>query len=240
MPDGGTLTLSTRPAHEKGAEFVALSVGDTGTGMPPEVIERAFEPFFTTKDVGKGTGLGLSQIHGFAAQAGGRAEITSKVGEGTAVTFILPATNKELAAAVKGETMLELPEGLCVLLVEDNPQVREFAEGLLVDLGCKVMTAESGDQALAHLEGDGIDLVLSDVVMPGMSGVELARHIREDHPAVPVLLATGYSDEILKRGSEFSVLSKPFGAADLSKAMSALLAEHSKKLSRPPSAVARG
>ena len=239
MPDGGTLTLSTRPVHEKGADFVALSVRDTGTGMPPEVIERAFEPFFTTKDVGKGTGLGLSQIHGFAAQAGGRAEITSKMGGGTIVTFILPATNKELAAAVKGETMLELPVGLCVLLVEDNPQVREFAEGLLVDLGCKVVAAETGDQALAHLESGGIDLVLSDVVMPGMSGVELARHVLEDHPGVPVLLATGYSDELLKRGTEFAVLGKPFGAADLSKAMSALLAEHAKKLSRP-SAAARG
>jgi CheY-like chemotaxis protein len=162
------------------------------------------------------------------------------MGEGTIVTFVLPATSKELAAAVKGETMLELPDGLCVLLVEDNPQVREFAEGLLIDLGCKVVTAETGEQALAQLEGDGVDLVLSDVVMPGMSGVELARHVREDHPAVPVLLATGYSDELLKRGTEFAVLGKPFGAADLSKAMSALLAEHSKKLSRSPSAVVRG
>ena len=150
--------------------------------MPPEVIERAFEPFFTTKDVGKGTGLGLSQIHGFAAQAGGRAEIASKSGEGTTITFLLPMTKKEVSGGHPGETIRELPQGLCVLLVEDNPQVREFAEGLLIDLGCKVLTAESGDQALAHLEGDGIDLVLSDVVMPGMSGVELARHVREDYP----------------------------------------------------------
>ncbi len=239
MPDGGTLTLSTRPVEEDGAKFVALSVRDTGTGMPPEVIDRAFEPFFTTKDVGKGTGLGLSQIHGFAAQAGGRAEIASASGEGTTIIFLLPMTEKEVAAVIPGETMLDLPQGLCVLLVEDNPQVREFAEGLLIDLGCKVMTAENADQALAHLESGGIDLVLSDVVMPGMSGVELARHVLEDHPGVPVLLATGYSDELLKRGTEFAVLGKPFGAADLSKAMSALLAEHVKKLSQP-SAAARG
>ena len=133
----------------------------------------------------------------------------------------------------------DLPRGLGVLLVEDNPQVREFAEGLLADLGCKVVSADSAEAALERLKAAEVDLILSDVVMPGMSGVELARRVREDHPLVPVLLATGYSDEILKRGSEFAVLSKPFGAADLSKALSALLAEHDKKLSRPPSAVAR-
>ena len=236
MPDGGTLTLSTQRRHENGQKFVALSIGDTGSGMSPEVLERAFEPFFTTKDVGKGTGLGLSQIHGFAAQAGGRAEIHSKLGEGTTITFLLPRTEKDLADVVQGETISELPTGLNVLLVEDNPQVREFAEGLLLDLGCEVTAVDSAEQALRHLGKGGADLVLSDVVMPGMSGVELARRMREDYPGVPVLLATGYSDEILKRGSEFAVLSKPFGAADLSKAMAALLSE-----ARPrPSAALRG
>ena len=238
MPDGGTLTLSTRALHENGGQFIALSVCDTGTGMSPDVIDRAFEPFFTTKDVGKGTGLGLSQIHGFAAQAGGRAEIKSKLGEGTTISFILPKTDKELAAAAPGEVIPDLPGGLCVLLVEDNPQVREFAEGLLADLGCKVLSADSAERALERLEAEEVDLVLSDVVMPGMSGVELARRVREDHPTVPVLLATGYSDELLRRGSEFAVLSKPFGAADLSKAMSALLAQHGA--TRQPSAAARG
>lgn len=240
MPDGGTLTLSTRLLEENGAQFVALSVRDTGTGMSPEVIDRAFEPFFTTKDVGKGTGLGLSQIHGFAAQAGGRAEIKSEIGRGTTISFILPMTDKELAAAAQGEVIPDLPSGLRVLLVEDNPQVREFAEGLLADLGCEVRSADSGKQALEQLNAGEIDLVLSDVVMPGMSGVELARRVREDHSDVPVLLATGYSDEIVKQGSEFAVLSKPFGAADLSKAMSSLLAAHGEKFSRRPSAAARG
>ena len=125
-------------------------------------------------------------------------------------------------------------------MVEDNPQVREFAEGLLADLGCKVLSADSAQRALELLKAENVDLILSDVVMPGMSGVELARRVREDHPTVPVLLATGYSDEILKRGSEFAVLSKPFGAADLSKALSSLLAAHDKKLSRQPSAAVRG
>ena len=236
MPEGGTLTLSTRALHENGREFIALAIRDTGTGMPKEVIERAFEPFFTTKEVGKGTGLGLSQIHGFAAQAGGRAEISSEEGRGTTITFLLPRTEKDLAPAVPSGSMSDLPEGLCVLLVEDNPQVRDFAEGLLLDLGCQVVSTDSADSALALLEGKAIDLVLSDVVMPGMSGVELARRMRDSHPGVPVLLATGYSDEIVKRGSEFDVLAKPFGAADLSKAMAAVL----NATGRPASAARRG
>jgi PAS domain S-box-containing protein len=236
MPGGGTLTLSTRVIRENGAEFIALAIRDTGTGMPQEVIERAFEPFFTTKEVGKGTGLGLSQIHGFAAQAGGRAEIKSEEGRGTTITLVLPRTGKDIAPAVPSGSMSDLPEGLRVLLVEDNPQVRDFAEGLLADLGCEVVSSESGEEALKLLETNAVDLVLSDVVMPGMSGVELARRMRDLHPGVPVLLATGYSDEIVKRGSEFNVLAKPFGAVDLSKAMAAVL----NGSGRPASAARRG
>jgi CheY-like chemotaxis protein len=223
MPEGGTLTLSTHTLCEGGTDYVALSISDTGSGMPADVAERAFEPFFTTKEIGKGTGLGLSQIHGFAAQAGGRAEIRSKEGEGTTITLVLPRTDKDVSRAVEASAMSKLPEGLRVLLVEDNPQVRDFAEGLLEDLGCRVVSAESGEEALGRLAADGIDLVVSDVVMPGMTGVELAYKVQEDFPKVPVLLATGYSDEIVRRGSEFSVLLKPFGAADLSKAMTAAL-----------------
>jgi PAS domain S-box-containing protein len=233
MPQGGTLTLSTHALRENGADFIALAIRDTGTGMPKEVINRAFEPFFTTKEVGKGTGLGLSQIHGFAAQAGGRAEISSEEGCGTTIALVLPRTEKDIASAVPSGSMSDLPEGLCVLLVEDNPQVREFAEGLLVDLGCEVFSAECGEEALKLLEGRDIDLVLSDVVMPGMSGVELARRMRETYPGVPVLLATGYSDEIVKRGSEFNVLAKPFGAVDLSKAMAAVLNGSGRSASAP-------
>ena len=123
-----------------------------------------------------------------------------------------------------------------MLLVEDNPHVREFAEGLLTDLGCDVASAENAPDALDRLDQGGIDLDLSDVVMPGMSGVELARAVQKTHPTVPVLLATGYSDEIVARGSEFAVLAKPFGAADLSKAMAQLLAEAKPR----PSAARRG
>jgi PAS domain S-box-containing protein len=238
MPKGGSLTLSTRPIDDGEEPFVCLAIEDTGVGMPREVADRAFEPFFTTKEIGRGTGLGLSQIHGFAAQAGGRAEIRSEAGQGTTINMILPRTDKEVATAAEGESMSSLPEGLCVLLVEDNPQVREFAEGLLADLGCEVVASENGEEALERIASNGIDLVLTDVVMPGMSGVELARRIRQKRPDVPVLLATGYSDEIVKRGSEFAVLAKPFGAADLSKAMTALLNEAEAK--REPSAARRG
>lgn len=236
MPDGGTLTLSTRSFRENDADFIELAIRDTGSGMPKKVIDRAFEPFFTTKEIGKGTGLGLSQIHGFAAQAGGRAEIRSEEGRGTTIALVLPRTDKNIASTAPSGAMPALPDGLCVLLVEDNPQVREFAEGLLVDLGCEVTPAETGEEALRLLEDKAVDLVLSDVVMPGMSGVELARRIRDSHPDVPVLLATGYSDEIVKRGSEFEVLGKPFGAVDLSKAMAAVL----NGSGRPVSAAQRG
>jgi PAS domain S-box-containing protein len=237
MGEGGALTLSTQTLEENGQRFVALGISDTGSGMPRHIVDRAFEPFFTTKEVGKGTGLGLSQIHGFAAQAGGRAEIRSDEGKGTTIRMILPATDKLMVAADAGQIMYSLPQGLRVLLVEDNPQVREFAQGLLADLGCEVLATENGHDALERLKGEGIDLVLSDVVMPGMSGVELARAIHESCPEVPVLLATGYSDEIVSRRSEFAVLSKPFGAADLSQAMAELLAEKSRL---KPSAARRG
>ena len=236
MPDGGTLTLSTGALHENGTAYVVLGIRDTGSGMPSDVVDRAFEPFFTTKEVGRGTGLGLSQIHGFAAQAGGRAEIRSKKGEGTTIRLILPGTDKKPLSVAEGEVMPELPNGLRVLLVEDNPQVREFAEGLLADLGCEVVSTETGEEALDYLSGSKVDLVVTDVVMPGMSGVELARLIGQAHPDVPLLLATGYSDEIVKRGSEFIVLAKPFGAADLSRAMAAVL----DGASRQPSVAARG
>jgi len=223
MRDGGTLTLGTRDRTEGGKDYVELSISDSGTGMPAHIVERAFEPFFTTKEVGKGTGLGLSQIHGFAAQAGGRAEIRSKEGQGTTISLLLPRTDKGIAQAAPTPSMSKIPKGLRVLLVEDNPQVREFAEGLLADLGCEVVSADCAETALNRLAENGIDLVVSDVVMPGMSGVELAQKVQIDYPNVPILLATGYSDEIVDRGSEFSVLLKPFGVVDLSKAMAEAL-----------------
>ena len=221
MPDGGSITLSTSAVREGDQQFVCLAISDTGDGMPKDVIERAFEPFFTTKDVGKGTGLGLSQIHGFAAQAGGRAEIDSREGEGTTIRLLLPASDKPLEAGDEAAPTSSIPKGTRVLLVEDNKQVRMFAEGLLRDLGCEVIAAEGGEEALQLIETESVDLMLSDVVMPGMSGLTLAREVRKTQPSLPVLLATGYSDEIRKTGSEFAVIAKPFGIGDISKAIAA-------------------
>ena len=229
MPNGGRLVIATSSLSEDDQQFVRISITDSGLGMPQRILERAFEPFFTTKEVGKGTGLGLSQIHGFAAQAGGRAEVLSEEGKGTTVSIILPRSDKELSRTKAESTESTLPPGLAVLLVEDNPQVREFAEDLLRDMGCEVISAAGGDDALRLLATVPVDIVFSDVVMPGMSGVDLARKVRELKADVPVLLATGYSGEIVKSRTEFSVLPKPYRPQDLSEAIVALLKKHRER-----------
>src|SRR3712207_3870309 len=134
--------------------------------MAPEVLSRAVEPFFTTKEVGKGTGLGLSQIHGFAAQSGGRAEIESAPGQGTTIRLLLPRTEAKLSEAREETPAAAAGDGRTVLLVEDNDQVREFAEHLLTDLNYRVLQAENAEAALALLEREPVHLVFSDVVMP--------------------------------------------------------------------------
>jgi PAS domain S-box-containing protein len=220
MPTGGKLTLRTRPA---GAE-VLVEIADTGTGMSDEVRNRAFEPFFTTKRVGEGTGLGLSQIHGFAAQAGGRAEIRSAQGEGTAIRIYLPATEKVPGRAAEAPAARAPRRDLCVLLVEDNDHVREFAEHLLDELGYRVLSAACAEDALEVLDKQPVDLLFSDVVMPGLSGVELARLARERFPSLPVLLASGYSEEIVgAAGAEFEIVRKPYDVELLERSVGAAL-----------------
>jgi CheY-like chemotaxis protein len=224
MPDGGRLTLST--ANAEGSDEICIGVADTGEGMKPEILSRAFEPFFTTKAIGKGTGLGLSQIHGFAAQTGGRAEIDSRPGEGTIVRTFLPRSGK--AMAEPGESRKEAigVEGKTILLVEDNDLVRAFAEGVLVDIGYGVTSVASAEEALARLADTEIDLVFSDIVMPGTSGIELARQVHKSRPALPVLLATGYSDEVLKgSASDYQVVSKPYGPSVLADAVAKALGD---------------
>ena len=225
MPEGGRLTLATRNRKDENGGLIAIELIDTGEGMASEVLDRAFEPFFTTKAVGKGTGLGLSQIHGFAAQSGGRAEIDSKPGEGTTVRILLPSSTKPLTRSREGEPVPAAPPGLKVLLVEDNPHVLAFAEQLLDELACEVLAADSAEQALALVdEGRPVDLLFADVVMPGASGVDLAQAVRRRQPGLPVVLATGYSDEILAgAGADYEVLRKPYDSLTLAAAVTAAI-----------------
>jgi PAS domain S-box-containing protein len=225
MPSGGRIEIVTTVTSGDAQGMICVSIRDEGMGMPQRVIERAFEPFFTTKEVGKGTGLGLSQIHGFAAQAGGRVEIESREGEGTTIHIFLPATEEAAPPQLDERPIARLPRGTRVLLVEDNQQVREFACELLADLGCLVAPAQGASEALSLLETETVDLVLTDVVMPGITGVELARILRERMPGLPVLLATGYSEEILKNEHDFTVLPKPYDAQSLMEAMGAMLSD---------------
>jgi PAS domain S-box-containing protein len=222
MPEGGKLTISTSnaPGAAGAADLVCVALSDTGEGMAKEVAERAFEPFFTTKAVGKGTGLGLSQIHGFAAQAGGRAEIRSSPGEGTTLRMFLPRSKQPVAAATIDEQYHVDGAGRTMLLVEDNEQVREFARGLLADLDFVVIGAESAEEALVLLETEKIDILFSDIVMAGKSGIELGKIVRELYPHIPVLLATGYSEDVVRgAGSEFEILPKPYGADSLARGL---------------------
>ena len=224
MPDGGRLMLATRHEAGEGLGEVMVEIADTGTGMSAEVRDRAFEPFFTTKRVGEGTGLGLSQIHGFAAQAGGRAEIRSAPGEGTAVRIFLPVTANAPGGAVERSPSPVVRRGLRVLLVEDNDHVREFARHLLDELDYKVLSAASAEEALDLLAIEPVDILFSDVVMPGRSGVDLARLARARRPALPVLLASGYSEEIIgPAGREFEIVRKPYDAGLLDTALGAAL-----------------
>jgi PAS domain S-box-containing protein len=223
MPQGGTLIIGTSVVHNAQGDLVRISIADTGLGMPQRVLERAFDPFFTTKEVGEGTGLGLSQVHGFAAQAGGRAELTSAEGAGTTVSIFLPRTSKDLTHSSPGGEQANLPEGLRTLLVEDNPQVRSFAQDLLNDLGCEVISAASGQEALAYLAEHELDIVLSDIVMPGMSGIELANRIMQLRPNLPVVLATGYSEQAAQGNQRLPIVLKPYSAKDLSAALSRAL-----------------
>ncbi len=221
MPSGGRLTLATRNLTD--TNEVEIAIEDTGEGMLPEVAARAFEPFFTTKGVGRGTGLGLSQIHGFAAQTGGRAEFDSAPGKGTRLSIILPRSEGSPAGRGEAQQAEALPPGLKVLLVEDNDQVRPFAENLLAELGCDVLTASSAEEALALLDRERVDLLFTDVVMPGMSGLQLASQVRARAPELPILLASGYSEELVRgAASSFEMIPKPYGLTDLSRAIGAL------------------
>ena len=223
MPQGGKITFLAERESVGREEFVRLSISDTGLGMPDRVKERAFDPFFTTKEIGKGTGLGLSQIHGFAAQAGGFAEIESAEGRGTTLSLLFPLSTKVEEEDVSPASTRSSRLSAKVLLVEDNDQVRAFANDLLNDLGCSVTFARDAEEALVLLEQNSIDIVLTDIVMPGLSGIELANVIRKQRPSLPIVLATGYSDELLSGHSDYPFITKPFTSAQLHQTITSAL-----------------
>ncbi|MFF7710551.1 PAS domain-containing protein [Pseudomonas sp. NPDC007930] len=204
--------------------FVAVAISDTGSGIPAQLLERIFEPFYTTKGVGQGTGLGLSQVFGFAKQSGGEVTVASEVGAGTTFTLYLPrvAGEVEPAPAAPADVPLEEGHGTCVLVVEDNPEVGAFAIQALAELGYTPVLAGSAREALAVLgEGaDGFDVVFSDVVMPGTSGIELAHALRQLYPALPVVLTSGYSHVLAESGTDgFELLHKPYSVEQLSRVL---------------------
>jgi PAS domain S-box-containing protein len=205
--------------------FAAVSLDDTGSGIPADVVARIFEPFFTTKEVGKGTGLGLSQVFGFAKQSGGDVAVMSEPGRGTTFTMYLPeAAMEHVARADDSEADVLEPGGAGqrVLVVEDNIEVGRFATQILQDLGYKTTWAANAEEALDRLgpEGDGFDVVFSDVVMPGMGGIALAKRLRERLPDLPVVLASGYSHTLAEEGVHgFTVLQKPYSADQVSAAL---------------------
>jgi PAS domain S-box-containing protein len=225
MPRGGTIKIMARTvdgvpavrghAAASGA-FIAVDIADDGTGMPPETLKKIFEPFFTTKPVDKGTGLGLSQVYGFAKQSRGEIDVESQLDVGTTFTLYLPsADGRPLTPASPIAALVDLatvPQRR-VLLVEDNEGVGKFAAGLLRELGQTVTWVGDGQAALKTLaaEPDAFDLVFSDVVMPGISGLELAHLIQQRWPKLQVVLTSGYSHVIVEQGAGgFPLVRKPY------------------------------
>jgi signal transduction histidine kinase/CheY-like chemotaxis protein len=225
MPEGGTLTIATADRRlPDGRPAVALSVADTGSGIEPELLARVFEPFFTTKSVGKGTGLGLSQVYGFAAQSGGEVEVESEVGSGTRVTMVLPCSGAAVAAKTPAEAERPAARRGHVLIVDDNEEVGAHAEALCLELGHRVSRARSGPEALEVAGRTALDAVFTDVVMPGMSGIDLAEALRASAPDLPVILTTGFSDEIARTGAGgLPVVFKPYRLDALCAALDAAL-----------------
>jgi CheY-like chemotaxis protein len=228
MKDGGTLRISATNQVLEGqpeglhGEHVALRVSDTGAGMTPETMERVFEPFFTTKDFGEGTGLGLSQVFGFAKQLGGAITVSSEPGKGSEFTIYLPASR---SAQANGTLWANGRHTLGrVLIVEDDELVADLAAGMLSELGFETVIAHSGKEALDRLKTrERPKLVFSDIVMPGgISGIELAQRVRARYPELPILLTTGYSEEV--GGTHgFPVLQTPYEISSLDAALKNIL-----------------
>jgi CheY-like chemotaxis protein len=240
MPEGGTLTLSARaetvleskhPAGLTPGRYVRLAVADTGTGMETATLARPAGPFFTSETVGKGTELGLLMARGFAERSGGRLHIDSAPGQGTTVTLWLPAAE----AAAGSATLQKRAMPLCtrsprILLVDDDALVRDVIAESLADLGYEVMRAEDGPSALGLLDsGEAVDLLVTDLSMPGMDGVAVIREVQRRRPGLPSVLLTGFPSEtavyatIRGLGCPFILLRKPISGPELAERLAAML-----------------
>jgi two-component system, cell cycle sensor histidine kinase and response regulator CckA len=243
---GGTLTIQTYSVRADQvadlgsdilpiADYSALSIADTGTGIPASILGKVFEPFFTTKEVGKGTGLGLSTVYGIVKQSGGYIFADSKVGEGTRFTIYLPVHHADVEkegrrSTKKGEAENELWGTGTILLVEDEPMVRTVAERALTRHGYQVLTANNGEEALEIIDrGDEIALLITDVVMPLMDGPTMVREARKTRPDLPILFMSGYAEEQLRKSIDIAnvaFLPKPFSVKELAEAVRSVLASN--------------
>lgn len=255
MPGGGQLMIETANTYldqdyvshfgdVSPGQYVMLSVTDTGSGIPPNVLQEVFEPFFTTKEVGKGSGLGLSMVHGFVKQSGGHIRIYSELGHGTTVKIYLPRLMgaDETAAAPAGVPSPPIGEvralpGETVLLVEDNDGVREYTRAALEELGYHVLVAADAKHGLRLFDdATRVDLLFTDVVLPGgTSGRELANTIVQRRPGLPVLFTTGYTrNAIIHHGRldpNVNLLNKPYTQQELGRKVRQLLAVNTKERS---------
>src|SRR3954469_16290725 len=244
---GGSIVIETanlpaaapeRPADLAPGDFVRISVADTGTGMSEEVLAKAFEPFFSTKEPGKGTGLGLAQVYGVVKQLGGDVRIRSRLGEGTIVDVYLP---RAAAAALRradsraAESALS-PTRATIVIVDDDPDVREFIANGLERLGYKVQASSSALLALELIDRTGADLLVADLAMPEITGLELARAARARRPDLPIVFISGYSEQVMANELEMGdgILKKPFKLAELAHAI------ETARLREAPAALASG
>jgi two-component system, cell cycle sensor histidine kinase and response regulator CckA len=244
MPSGGRISLSAKRIDvPEGARLVthipdgadvpppsgswiAIIVSDTGTGMPPEVSRRVFEPFFTTKPETKGTGLGLAQVYGIVRQHDGYLDLQSEVGVGTTFTLYLPVCEEEAEDIGSGQSQISRGNGETVLIVEDDQVVLQAVSAMVDGIGYDVIEAEDGREALAVLDSDvKIDILLTDVVMPGINGVELVRKASQSHPDLPVVMMTGHTlneEEAIEEQAD-AFLNKPLSLAELATALKSLV-----------------
>jgi signal transduction histidine kinase/ActR/RegA family two-component response regulator len=234
MPGGGHIEIRTRNVSEvpqslkpdlDDGEYVCISVHDDGPGMPDDVLSRAFEPFFTTKSHGKGTGLGLAQLYGFAKQSGGAAKIESELGEGTTVAIYLPRTRQEPVRPASGRQDGHRGREARILIVDDDDDVRVVTAATIQELGYDVVSVATAQSAIDELAKEHFDLLITDVAMPRMTGVELARRVRSTNSRLPIIFSSGYAD-VKTFGEELSeevVLKKPFRVAEIARRIEAAL-----------------